>query len=263
MKRRVRRPEPRLTDEEILGQLAKQKSPLFLGRYAKDEVRERLTRASVLGRLEVLGYHRLEITTWLEEGLNRLAVNESDAAARLIDLRLTEESELPAGRHAPCWPKGPLALLVIQWVSLQHVRSRFTAERPALPGQQYPGLGVGRKLFSELAELARELGKDALVGYPQFYHNAVLYSKDFHFVDPGDQAILLALRRDLGALPLDEASRAVAEGRVRDTHRGTPFQWKPGAMAYPLSQRLELCFASPAHREEVARRFASLAFQVV
>jgi hypothetical protein len=50
----------------------------------------------------------------------------------------------------------------------------------------------------------------------------------FRFVDPRRQGRFEALLRDLGALPLREATCAVAGGRVR--LGGEPYRWEPEDM---------------------------------
>lgn len=255
-----------LTEQEIYGQLGKpvEAETPFLWRYPRELVWQWLSEAGIVGRLRELGYDRLSLSLRMEGGVHRLKVEQAEEVAPLIDLRLTEESTIgQVGMLAQELPREPLAFLVIQWVSLQDVREAFSAERPQLPGQEYPGLGVGRKLFSLLIRVARELGKDGLVGYPQYYHNAVFYSDQFVFLDARQQGTFLALRRALRSVAPVEASRAVADGRIVETRSGARLEWHPGEMIFPLSRRLQAHYASREYRLEVERTAASVAFRLV
>jgi hypothetical protein len=55
------------------------------------------------------------------------------------------------------------------------------------------------------------------------------------FVDPARQARFEALVRDLAPLPLREATRATADGRVR--LNGTPYIWEADLMIHWLDNR--------------------------
>jgi hypothetical protein len=249
-----------LSEEEIYGQLGKalEADTLFLRRYPGEIVWRWLQEAGILERLQRLGYDRLELSLRAEDGVSRLTLEQAGEPARLIDLRLAEQSQV--GTLALKTFREPLAFLVIEWISLQHPRGSFSRERPRLPGQDYPGLGVGRALFALLARIARELGKDGLLGYPQYYHNAVFYFGSFVFAQAREQGIFLALRRDLGKLELVEASNAVGGGAVIELRSGKPLEWKPGEMIFPLSRRLKAQLARSEYRLEVERTLASVAF---
>jgi len=251
-----------LTEQEVFGQLGKpvEGETPFLWRYPREQVWQWLEEVGIVGRLAELGYDRPSLSLRMEGGVHRLKLEQVGEVAPLIDLRLTEESQV--GILAEKLPREPLAFLVIQWLSLQDVRGTFSAARPRLPGQDYPGLGVGKKLFSLLTRVARELGKDGLVGYPQYYHNAVFYSDSFVFADARQQGICLALRRDLGKLTLVEASRAVADGRITETRSGERLLWRPGEMIFPLTRRLMGYYAGREYRTEAERAAARVAFHL-
>jgi hypothetical protein len=61
-----------------------------------------------------------------------------------------------------------------------------------LPGQKYPGLGVGYEFHKMLITLAEEAGRDGLMDVPEHFHNAVMYHEGgFHFVSPQHEAFFL------------------------------------------------------------------------
>jgi hypothetical protein len=71
-----------------------------------------------------------------------------------------------------------------------------------------------------------------------------------HFVDPLRQGRFEALVRDLGEVPLLEASQAVADGRVR--LRGAPYVWEAEDMVHWLDDRTVDRTRSREERERVA-----------
>lgn len=189
----------------------------------------------------------------IEEGLHILKLERPGEKAALLDLRLNEESRVASGSAGRILGPQPLALLVVQWVSLQHVCGAFTRERPQLPGQSHPGLGAGRRVYRLLWRMARELGKDGLSAFPMYYHNAVYYSEGFSYLDPRKQGELVALKRDLAALPLNLASEGINRGRLLDGSTGRVVDWNPGEMFASVSRRLRSYFAGRAYQSEVKR----------
>src|SRR6185295_4137133 len=109
----------------------------------------------------------------------------------------------------------------------------------ALPGQTYPGLGIGRRILSRLLAWAHDWGKDALVNYPAHYHNAVFYSRLFEFLSPRREGRMEALRRDLESLSVTEASWAVEQGRVVEEPGGKVLRWRASEMVAPITRVLK------------------------
>ncbi len=73
--------------------------------------------------------------------------------------------------------------------------------------------------------MAERLDCAGLINIPQHYHNAYIYQADALLLvaEPG---FLDALKRDLGEVPLVEASIAIDEQRLRRVERGEVVCWK-------------------------------------
>jgi hypothetical protein len=264
-RRRTKRPSNfGLTEEEIYGQLEKSEgtSSLFLWRYSHQQMARLLERAGVVARLSELGYPLPAVSVRLEDGVHFLTLEVPGEKAPLMDLRLTEEARPVAESLHPLLGAQPLSLLVVQWISLQHVRGAFSTKRPPLPGQTYPGLGLGRKLYRVLWRVARELGKAAISAYPMYYHNAVYYSEGFSYLDPRRQGELLALKRDLGSLSLNKASEGIQKGCLTNCSTNAPWEWSPGEMHAPVSRRMRSYFVSLEYRSAVQKVVSELSFKV-
>lgn len=144
-------------------------------------------------------------------------------------------------------------LAVVHWVREQDPTARFTSARPALPLQRHPGLGVLRHAFRVVVRMAAELRKDAVANVPKFFHDAVIFfhSKLFLFLDGEEQGRFEALRRDLHALSLGDASLALVGGCVRDGE-GRVARWEPGYLVFPIAPDMAAYFHSAAYAERVA-----------
>ncbi|MEW6735805.1 MAG: hypothetical protein AB1489_31220, partial [Acidobacteriota bacterium] len=151
-------------------------------------------------------------------------------------------------------------LLAIEWLLLQNPHAHFDAQRPRLPGQQYPGLGMAREVLILLKIMAEQLEREGLLVFPEYYHNAFLYDLAFRFLSPTREGELHALERDLNPLTLAEASWAVENNLVIDEHSGEPYYWHAEEMILPLSKRLESYLNSPEYQTEMARVTAECRF---
>ena len=155
-----------------------------------------------------------------------------------------------------------LYALAVHWFTLQNPGATFAPDRPKLPGQRHPGLGVGRRFYGWLMTWAHEWGKDGLLNFPEYYHNAVFYSSMFRFISPARQGRFEALRRDLGTLPVCDASAAVNEGRVVEEPGAKPFRWQAAEMISPVTGSLKAALDSDAYRQAVAKARDAARFQV-
>jgi len=223
----------------------------FLGRFALPALCAELDQAGVLPALRTRGYDPI-VRIEIGESEHRLLVTASDGRELLIDLRMTEEA-LPVSEPA-LRARGieVLSVLAVEWLSLQDPRAVFTRERPRLPGQTHPGLGLGRQLYSRVLGWAAGWGKDGLVNVPAYFHNAKFYAPPFAFLDSAEQGRFEALRRDLAGVPVAEASAALEAGRVVDAATSEPVTWSPGDMLAALSPPVREYLASPEYARAVA-----------
>lgn len=178
-----------------------------------------------------------------------------DACLRRLILRaacLLEPEEEEEARR-------PLDLLLVHWVREEDPTSSFSSERPALPLQNHPGLGVLRRAFRVALAIAQDLGVDGIANRPKFFHDAAIFhhSRLFLFLDGREQGRFEAMVRDLEGLPLRDASLAVAGWCVREP-AGAAVHWQPGLQVFPLTPRLTRHFHSAEYAAEVeAMRAAS------
>ena len=119
-------------------------------------------------------------------------------------------------------------MLYVHWLALQNPIASFGDERPRLPGQEQPGLGLARESGAMLIRIARRLRLDGLAYRPAWYHSAYAGRYELSFADPVNQGRFEAMMRDFADTPLQEVSIAMSEGRV--TLNGDPYQWQADVM---------------------------------
>jgi acetoin utilization deacetylase AcuC-like enzyme len=118
--------------------------------------------------------------------------------------------------------------LFVNWLSLRNPRAKFSQFRPQLPGQEVPGLGLAREMTQLLTLMSQRLALDGVAFRPSWFHMAWAARHDARFVDSHRQGRFEALIRDMAKVPLLEATRALAEGRVM--LNGQPYRWEADEM---------------------------------
>jgi hypothetical protein len=226
---------------------------LFLGRFELAALRAELEQAGIVRGLAERGHADIAIQTEYQGGEHRLRVDSASGGPSLIDLRLAEGTTLADEPLLRRHGLEVISFLSIHWLSLQDPTRDFTPDRPRLPGQSHPGLGLSRPLVERVLQWAAQWGKDGLLNLPEYYHNAVFYAKAFSFILPVRQGRFEALRRDLSLLHVAKASSAVEQGRVIEEPWGAPLHWEPGEMIVPVSDHVRAYLDSPEYRTAVAR----------
>ena len=239
---------------------------LFLGLYGEEGIRERLRHYSVHTRLAELGLADYRVFLDAADPDHqevRLVPSGSRAdrerAEPIAEVIVRESLLRPV--EALGSTLGPLAFLVIQWIRLQNPTAPFD---PAalLPGQKYPGLGLGRKVMEMLAALTERLHLQGIINRPEFAHNAVLYSEYFKFLNPVAEGRLLALKRDLGRLGLWRLAWAVEKGLVLEDGSRDFFRWYQSEQVWPDCAALDAYFASPDYVDTVASVEAKATYSI-
>jgi acetoin utilization deacetylase AcuC-like enzyme len=203
---------------------------LWMNFYSAEGIEHALHRYGVLPEIRRLGYGPFRVD------IQREGVGQS---ARLIDAPTGEPLiEVVVEQRGD--------LLYVHWLALRHPRARFSAERPQLPGQDVPGLGLAQEISELLVRMAVRLGLAGLVFRPAAYHLAYAGRGQLHFLDPARQGRFEALVEALQGLTLLDATRAVMEGRV--LLNGRPYAWEPDEMVRYVGHRAEDRAAAEAEK---------------
>jgi acetoin utilization deacetylase AcuC-like enzyme len=238
-----------LTEEDVLGPLGGM--PVrrrFLGYYSRHGAELALERAGLLDRMRRLGFEEPHLELELDNPAGETVRVFGDREERepLIELRARRDPHAVPGCE----------VLRIEWLLLQNPRAGFTAERPPLPGQRHPGLGLLEDTVALLVLVCDRLGLDGIYFVPSHYHLVAQSRRLLRFLEPRHEALFRELERVLGDLPLGAATRTVEEGRVWDAVASRPFALPPMPMVLPVSERLRGRLQAAAYEDAVAEAAA-------
>ncbi len=238
---------------------------LFLGYYSKKGIQTALERYEITKELAEKGFKNLifEIDT-SDPYIHRLAIYDRQKIANrlLIEAVLRKkmiEIEMPFRTHL----NGKVfETLAIEWLCMQNPDQKFSKERPRLPGQQFPGLGMASRAVEILIITAWRLNLAGLLNTPDHFHNAYLYSRIFYYLDPVVQARFKALCRDLKQYSVHEISWAIEWGAVIDEKTGHPMEWIIGEQIVPLFKDLKKLFESKDYHQLVEEKSKEFKFRM-
>ena len=233
----------------------------LFGRYEAAEVRERLDASGLLAGLAARGYKDPS-----------LALSCADPADQRICLfsgepireRLLMEVRLLLSLFHPRHPIGPFRedsafrMLVVHWLVLSDPDRGFTVDRPRLPGQERPGLGLLDEALSLLTAFSRELAVAGVLDVPEHFHTALFYSRAFRYLDPESEGRFRAIARDLAGVPLALASDAIREGCLVDRATGAPMEWPVAEQVMAVRGPLRRFVRSGEYRGARDRALAAL-----
>ncbi|MBL8019485.1 MAG: hypothetical protein JNM27_07465 [Leptospirales bacterium] len=240
--------EAELNEELHGGPLVTDKSvSRIFAKYSESEIHELLQWSGIFTALKEKGYKRTEIELqYLSDQDQRIFVKEKNEI--LIHIRLKLSSF--RFRLHPGAPQRKL--LYIDWLMTRHPRIKSFKKEKLFPGQELPGLGIFTQITDFVTNLALGVGARGAFNIPEYFHDALLFHREFQFYDPVREAHFRALIRDLRRFGAREISRGLGEGRVR-SGEGETLTWSPGEMISILDPELEEMIWTPEYFTRVVR----------
>lgn len=212
-------------DAELMAELGIAPPPVdrFLGYYTRHGVEHALSHYGLLPAVRAMGFDDLQILTTRQGEQHRLQVSARHGTGRadLLDLCLSRRT------IAGC------RVLFIEWLEMRDPRLTYTAERPELPGQRGPGLGLAPEVGHLLFAAAQRLSLDGVGLVPAHFHVAWMARHRYTTVDPELRGAFRAMCEM--PLPLSKLSTTLEEGGL-PTPEG-PVRWEPVPMLCPISER--------------------------
>ncbi|HPC35481.1 MAG TPA: hypothetical protein P5268_04180 [Candidatus Marinimicrobia bacterium] len=163
----------------------------------------------------------------------------------------------------PSFPRRNANVLYIEWLLLQNPRENFSAEKPPLPGQNYPGLGIGDRMMEILIIMTRRLNLEGIVNKPHYFHTAFMFSKEFVFINPYNQALMYAISKELlSKYSFWMVAWAAHFNCIVNKQDGKPLDWKAGDLILPFAKDLIKYFRGREYQQEVNRLIDNFNFEI-
>jgi len=256
---------PLLGEEEVFSELAERRgTSLFLGRYTLTEVLAVMSRKGFIKEARKRGLWPLAYdldSTQFPLQRFRIYLGDKDPENVIVDLKIREGVFAPPASILADGSGGRYKGLVLEWLTLQNPRGEFGETRGSLPGQLHPGLGMSRRVMDVFIYVGKVVRADAILAFPAFYHNAVLFSRYFRFLNPEKEGEIQAIRRTFSHLSIRQLAWAVyLNCLIRED--GTTYEWRAEEQIYPFHKDLRDYVESKAYRERVKESFARQRFSL-
>jgi len=256
----------RIERDDIMADLTEKKGSIFfLGRYPMSAVMAALQKKGFFkdAQRKKLWPLMFELDSSEFPPLQRFQIfyAKKESANLIVDLKLKEFVFRPKNHLAKITSYSAFKLLYLEWLTLQNPLLRFTSKRPPLPGQEYPGLKLGRKVLDMFTYLARLNHDDGIMAFPCYFHNALLFSRFLRFVRPEKRGEVLAIRRSFRDVPFVQLAWIIHLNCLR-TKEGNVFEWKAEEQLYPMNHVLKKYFESKDYKERVKAAASSLKFSI-
>lgn len=236
----------------------------FLDFYGPGGVLTALERYGFLEAVRGWGYTDLELTLRADDERHTLLLNAEHPAladsARLVELVVRRDRLVPSAIEGL---DEEYTVLTVDWLMLQNPATTFTDEKPRLPGQDAPGLGLAERILELLYRVVVRLELDALVTTAEHFHNAVIYRRELSYFDVESAGECIALEDALlhrEGLDLATASWAVHDGAVR--RDGQPFVWRGEAQMRAFHPSLKAFITQEGRRRAALEAAAKLSFSL-
>ena len=240
-------------EREILYDLTRENpGNCLFGRYDEQKVLAIAEKAGLLRGLARLGYNNPILSLSCSDPTDQricLYAGEKTRERLLLELRLNLANFHPKRKIGPFGKETCFRMLMLLWLVLSNPDRDFPMDRPRLPGQNRPGLGLLDEVFLLLRTFARELSVDGMLDMPEHFHAALFYSHTFRYLDPEVEGRFLAISRDLKGVPLALASDAIQRNCLFDRSTGRLLPWQASEQVMTEKGLLRKFFNSVEYRE--------------
>jgi len=255
-----------ISTEDILGDLAYKERPrLFLDFYSEKGVNKALVKYGLFKELRKRGFKTfITVFDTKDPFQHKLrAYHTKKSPDHLIcELYLRKKTFTAKPTFESNISGKTLTLIVIEWLTLQNPMAQFKPNRARLPGQKYPGLGVGRKVLKIFINMCVRLKTDGLLNIPEHYHNAEFYGRSFKHFNPQIEGYFRAIQRDLCHFGLYKLTWAIEWGCLIETITGNCWKWFPDEQVLPVSDVLKKHFNSHNYKKQVKQSSESVKFAI-
>jgi hypothetical protein len=246
-------PPPDTIEDEVLYELTKENpGNCLFGRYDARRVQAIAEKAGLYRGLARLGYPDPILSLSCADPSEQRVCFYAGEMTRdrlLVELRLQLTNFHPKQAIGPFTEETSFRMLVMLWLVLSDPDKDFPVDRPRLPGQQRPGLGLLDEVFYLLRTFARDLSVDGMLDVPEHFHTALFYSRSFRYLDPVVEGRFQAIARDLEGVPLALASEAIRKGCLVDRATGAPLPWQASEQVMTERGPLHRFLHSQAYRD--------------
>lgn len=200
---------------------------LIFGRFSNEEIWDMLQESKVISKLHERGYPNVHLETQFLSHLDNRIFIKTEKEEILIHLRLKlDDFEIKRINQV-------LKMIYIDWLLTQNIKfGKKRIRKKLFEGQDYPGLNIFREITKFILLLSKKIGVHGIFNVPEYFHDAVLFHKNFKYLDPEKEGIFQALISSFKKISLHRLSDLVHGNRIYNLTLDKVFTWFHGEMFY-------------------------------
>ncbi len=254
-----------INEKDIMSGLLDEKgTSLFLGKYSLNEVLAVMRKRNFLKEAQKRHLWPLDFSLDSSEfPLQRLLIyyRSRDPENLIVDLKIREGRFRIKNKLGLDFLRPQYDFLILEWLTLQNPLLDFGQEKTPLPGQNHPGLSLGKKVLDIFVYLARITRKHGLLASPAYFHNALLFSRYFHFINPAKEGEVHAIRKSFPNVSFKQLAWIVHLNCLR-WQGNKVYEWQAEEEAYALDKSLKKYFDSSQYKDKVKESQQHLRFSI-
>lgn len=220
----------------------------LFNRFSTKEVHELLEQSGMFEMLQFRGFQKTKLEIHgISEVDNRIYIKTEENEI-LVHMRL-KFSDFLFKKINESFP-----MIYIDWLLSQNVRLGKLGEKKKLfEGQEYPGLNIMNEITSFIRLLSGKIGAAGAFNIPEYFHDAVLFHKNFRYLSPEKEGEFRALLRCFKKENLRSLSGAIHSGKILDNLTSAVYSWSYGEMVSATNPYLEKSLFDEQYDSMVAR----------
>ncbi len=128
-------------------------------------------------------------------------------------------------------------MIYIDWLLTQNVSLKTEKYKKKLfKGQEYPGLNVFKEITILIFMIHKKLQSYGVFNIPEYFHDAILFQKEFRFVDYEKEAYFKKLQIQFKNFTIRELSNLIHESKIFFKSNGKQFLWNHGEMLSSMNE---------------------------
>lgn len=128
-------------------------------------------------------------------------------------------------------------MIYIDWLLTQNVHLDSELHHKKLfKGQEYPGLNLFKEITIFIFMIHKKIQSYGVFNIPEYFHDAILFQKEFRFVDPEKEAYFKKLQVEFKNYTIRELSNLIHENKIFFKSNGNQFLWNHGEMLSTMNE---------------------------
>ncbi len=245
----------KVREADIFAELTEKKgTTLFLGSYSLPEVKAILKKRNFFKdakkrKLWPLEFH-LDSTEFPPLQRFQVFFKQKKPENLIVDLKIREGKFSLKNESDLNFSPAEFDFLIIEWLTLQNPLIDFKEGKSPLPGQTHPGLNLGKKVLDIFIHLGKIRKKQGILVFPAYFHNALLFLRYFHFLNPQKEAEVISIQKGFPQLSFKQLAWIVHLNCLKDSKQRR-YEWKAAAQVYPLERVLKKYFEKKEYKRRV------------